>query len=127
MTTVFDRQLEELRGVYPGGAETRLLVSGAVLIELKNVELPQGWNKKSTSIRFVVPVGYPFAVPDCFWSEADLSLDGGSPPQATNLQTIPETNEQGRWFSWHVQGWNPSRNNLVTYAKVIEQRLREPR
>jgi E2/UBC family protein E len=127
MTPILDRQLEELRQVYPNGAEPRTLPSGAVLIELRRVELPKGWNKPSTSIRFLVPVGYPFAAPDCFWADQDLRVHPNTQPQATNFQPIPEINSPGLWFSWHVQGWNPSRNNLVTFVKVIEQRLKEAR
>lgn len=124
---ILDRQLEELRRVYPDGVETRTLPSGVVLIELKNVRLSKGWNRNSTFVRFVVPVGYPFAAPDCFWTDHDLRLESGAQPQATNFQPIPEGNVPGMWFSWHVQGWNPNRSNLVTYAKVIEQRLKEIR
>jgi len=127
MMNILERQLEELRQVYSGGAEPRTLPSGAVLIELKSVALPPGWNRASTSVRFVVPVGYPFAAPDCFWADNDLRLASGTQPQATNFQPIPEANLPGLWFSWHVQGWNPNRSNLVTYAKVIEQRLKEIR
>jgi hypothetical protein len=127
MMSILDRQLEELRQVYPTGAEATTLPSGAVLIELKSVALPQGWSKPTTSIRFVVPVGYPFAAPDCFWADNDLRIAPTAQPQATNFQAIPEVNAPGLWFSWHVQGWNPNRNNLVTYAKVIEQRLKELR
>jgi hypothetical protein len=125
--SILDRQLEELREVYPAGVDTKTLPSGAVLIELKGVTLPVGWNKPSTSIRFLVPVGYPFAAPDCFWADDALRLDPNRQPQATNFQAIPEANAPGLWFSWHVQGWNPNRSNLVTYAKVIEQRLKDLR
>jgi hypothetical protein len=127
MTPILERQLEELRQVYSSGADIKPLPSGAFLIELKSVVLPSGWNKSNTSIRFVVPVGYPFAAPDCFWADTDLRVAPSTQPQATNFQPIPEINAPGLWFSWHVQGWNPNRNNLVTYAKVIEQRLKELR
>jgi len=127
MMDILQRQLEDLRKAYPAGAELTQLPSGAVLIELKDVRLPPGWNRGTTSIRFVVPVGYPFAAPDCFWTENDLRLSPNTQPQATNFQPIPELNRPGMWFSWHVQGWNPNHSNLVTYAKVIEQRLKELR
>lgn len=127
MISLLERQLEELRQVYPNGAEATTLPSGAVLIELKGVALPPGWNKSSTSIRFMVPVGYPFAAPDCFWADNDLRISPATQPQASSCQAIPEANLPALWFSWHVQGWNANRNNLVTYAKVIEQRLKEIR
>jgi hypothetical protein len=127
MMNILERQLEELRRVYSGGAEIRALPSGAALVELKSVALPPGWNRNGTSVRFVVPVGYPFAAPDCFWADNDLRLAAGTQPQATNFQPIPEVNLPGLWFSWHVQGWNPNHSNLVTYSKVIEQRLKDIR
>lgn len=127
MMNILDRQLEELRRVYSAGAEARPLPSGAVLIELNNVVLPPGWNRPTTCVRFLVPVGYPYAAPDCFWADSDLRLAPGTQPQATSFQPIPEANLPGLWFSWHVQGWNPNSSNLVSYAKVIEKRLREIR
>lgn len=125
--SILERQLEDLRRAYPGGVQTTRLPSGAVLIEVKDLPLSNGWNRANTSVRFVVPVGYPFAAPDCFWTDQDLRLAPNVQPQATNFQAIPEANQPGLWFSWHVQGWNPNQNNLVTYAKVIEQRLKELR
>jgi hypothetical protein len=127
MMEILERQLEELRKVYSGGVDVTALPSGAVMIELKSVVLPGGWNRPTTSVRFLVPLGYPFAAPDCFWADRDLRLDPDSQPQATNFQPIPEVNLPGMWFSWHVQEWNPNHSNLVTYAKVIEQRLKELR
>lgn len=120
-------QLAELRRVYGDGASVRLMPGGAQLITIPEVKLLPGWSKSETSIRFVAPVGYPFAAPDCFWADPDLRLQNGGEPQASNGQAVPELNEAGRWFSWHVQNWNPNQNNLVTYAKIIEQRLREVR
>lgn len=120
-------QLAELRRVYGDQANVRQLPGGAYLVTIPPVKLAPGWNKAETSIRFIAPVGYPFAAPDCFWADPDLRLQGGGEPQASNGQAIPEVNEPGRWFSWHVQNWNPNQNNLVTYAKITEQRLREVR
>jgi hypothetical protein len=120
-------QSVELCRVYGENADVRPLPGGASLITIPVVKLPSGWSKEVTTIRFIAPVGYPIAAPDCFWADADLRLEGGGEPQASNGQAIPEVNEPGRWFSWHVQNWNPNLNNLVTYAKIIEQRLREVR
>jgi Prokaryotic E2 family E len=127
MTEILNRQLEELRKVYSAGVKDTTLPSGVVLVELEKVPLPPGWNQESTLVRFLIPVGYPFAAPDCFWTEKDLRIAPTKQPQATNFQPIPEANLPGMWFSWHVQGWNPNRSNLVTYAKVIEQRLKDIR
>lgn len=121
--TPFERQLHDLKEVAPG-AEGRPLASGATLIMIPNVSLPSGWNATVTSIRFLAPVGYPFAAPDCFWADATLRLKSGTGmPQASNVQPIPETNENGLWFSWHVSTWNPNRDSLITYFNIIKTRL----
>jgi E2/UBC family protein E len=127
MTAIVQRQLEELQQLYRTGVRHQELGSGAILIEISGVVLPAGWTKPSTSIRFIAPVGYPFAAPDCFWTDEDLRISPGVQPQSTNFQPIPEANLPGMWFSWHVQGWNPNRNTLVTFAKLIEQRLADLR
>jgi len=127
MTELVADQLVKLSDVYNGRVDKRELGNGTVLVTLKDVRLPVGWNKERTSVRYVIPVGYPFAAPDCFWADRDLSLANGVRPQATNVQVIPEANEDGLWFSWHVQGWNPSHGSLVMYAKMIERRLADGR
>jgi hypothetical protein len=117
-------QLDELRQRY-ADVRTQPLTGGATLVTVGSVPLPAGWGKASTSIRFLVPAGYPFAAPDCFWADNDLLLEGGRMPcNASNHNTIPETAESGLWFSWHVQGWNPNRDTLSSWMNTIADRLR---
>lgn len=107
--------------------------NGATLIEVGNVDIKgQGWNRDVAKILFVAPPGYPAAQPDCFWVEpAELRLAGGGTPQASNdANPIPSDVHPGRkttWFSWHLQSWNPSKDNLETYFKVIMRRLEPAR
>lgn len=104
-----------------------ILSNGAHLIAVDNVHLPEGWNREKVTLLFVAPPGYPSAQPDCFWLEpGGLRLAGGLTPQASNdANPIPgdETPRSTTWFSWHLQGWNPNRDSLVTYFNVIKQRL----
>jgi hypothetical protein len=104
------------------------LPEGGAVITLPDYPLPSGWSRPQTTITFVAPVGYPLAKPDCFWASPDLRLENGAMPQATNLQ--PVTGRSGPpqlWFSWHVGQWNPNRDTLLTYLRVIERRLGEVR
>jgi len=124
--TPFQQQFSILKGVY-GNAFTQDLPSGAVIIVLPDFPLPGGWSQNRTEIRFVAPVGFPLAKPDCFWADPNLRLNGGAMPQSSNLTPIPETTEPRLWFSWHTAQWNPNRDNLMTYLRVIEKRLQEIR
>src|SRR5437016_1789483 len=94
-------------------------MGGAVLVVVPGFKLPRGWSKSTATIRFVVPLGYPVARPDCFWADPDLRLEGNRTPQNTGFNLIPGTQEQLLWFSWHLQDWNANQSSLLTWLKVI--------
>lgn len=107
--------------------ETVQMPNGGILIRIPAVPI-QGWNRNAADILFVAPPGYPAAQPDCFWIEpAGFRLADGSTPQNSNdANPIPGDVQPGRgttWFSWHLQGWNPSRDTLKTFFNVILNRL----
>ena len=89
--------------------------------------MPAGWNKPQTAVHLMAPQGYPFAQPDCFWAEQDLRLSSGAFPQNANLTNpIPHLGQPMLWFSWHLQTWNATRDDLMTWLTVIRQRLAQP-
>lgn len=125
-----DTDIEELRHEFPHCLVVTQLPSGAQMIEISNYQMPEGWDTKVAKIIFLAPAGYPAAQPDCFWVEpGDLRFNGGQTPQSTNnANPIPEVGlRNSTWFSWHVQTWNPNKDTLMTFFKVIEQRLSPPR
>lgn len=124
--TPLQQQFELLRATYPD-ATLEMLPSGAALVTVPEVELPRGWSQPATTVRFLAPVGYPLARPDCFWADVGLRLEGGAMPSATNLTPIPEVNVPQLWFSWHVGQWNPNRDGLLSYFRVVLERLRTPK
>lgn len=108
------------------------LPNGGTLIRLPEVKLVDGWNRPSAIVLFVAPPGYPGAQPDCFWVEPTgvRLANGGTPQNSNDSNPIPGDVEPGRkttWFSWHVQGWNPNTNTLLTYFNIILQRLKPAR
>lgn len=126
MHPLVERQLEELRN---RKVEFELIgnTDGEFVIKFPGIKLPQGWSQDETSARIVVPAGYPFAAPDCFWVDPGLTLANGIPPQASNQQVLPHTGEMTTWFSWHVSGWNPNRDTLLSFYRLILRRLHEVR
>lgn len=107
--------------------ETVQMPNGGTLIRIPAVPV-QGWNRDVADILFVAPPGYPAAQPDCFWVEpAGFRLaNGGTPQNSNDANPIPGDIQPGRgttWFSWHLQGWNPSRDTLKTFFNVILNRL----
>jgi len=98
---------------------------GSVHIVLESVRLPFGWSQATTRVAFVLPVGYPAAQPDCFFTEESLRLASGALPQNAGMQQLGNTT--WLWFSWHLTRWTPGRDNAVTFAHFIESRLANAR
>jgi len=119
-------QFEILKGEF-SKADLQMLPSGAALITIPDFQLPKGWSQGNTTVKFLAPVGYPFAKPDCFWIDEQVRLQNQAMPQSARFEPIPEVNGNHLWFSWHVGPWNPNRDNLSTYIRVIENRLKDPR
>lgn len=122
MIGIPEQQFVSVAERYPG-SELRPMDDGARIAVIDNVVLRPGlWNKPSTKIGFVVPVGYPMARPDCFWADGDLRLaNGGMPKNAQfNAQYFFA---DWLWFSYHPVQWDTSRDTLITYVRLIKQRL----
>lgn len=127
--TPVEQQLEALRSRFTG-AELVPAPSVVGVIVIPGVKLPAGWNQPATNVKFIVPAGFPLAALDCFWTSPDLRLLSGALPQNAQIQDPPPTIPGGGphlWFSWHVASWNPGRDTLLTYMRVIQDRFRELR
>jgi len=99
---------------------------------VKKFALPPGWNKATTSVLIEIPAGYPATPPDNFYTDSDLLLAGGNPPDAaTSAREF--AGRAWRQFSWHLSDateWQPHADpqlghNLVTFLSGAEQRLSE--
>lgn len=118
--------LERLRSRVDSATMREIPGTGWV-VRVPEVVLPQGWSKPSTTVVFVAPQGYPFAKPDCFWTDPDLRLANGNLPQNAQMTNpIPGIPDSLLWFSWHVDPWNPNRDDFVTWFALIKQRLAQP-
>ena len=116
-----------LQQQFPGASAARL-PSGAYLVTVPDFPVCAGWTLSRTTVWFIVPVGYPYANPDCFWVDKGLQLATGAMPQNSNITVVPETNITGIWFSWHLaHPWNPNTDTLLTWTAVISNRLRAAR
>ena len=124
--TPIEQQFEVLRGHFPQATSQRL-PDGSYLVVIPSYELPDGWSKEKVDLKFIAPVGYPLARPDCFWADADLRLKTNAVPMNTGPNPLPYATGAHLWFSWHVATWNPNNDNLLTYFYVIKRRLHDPR
>ena len=101
--------------------------NGTHIVEIPEFQLPAGWSRSKTTVYFVVPVGYPQARPDTFWSDPGLTLTSGATPQSTGANQPQGLPAGLLWFSWHPRSWNPNADSLSTYARFIAGRFQERR
>lgn len=121
---IVERQLAALKSTFPNASLVQLS-DGTSLISVPDFPLPSGWNKSTTGVWFVLPVGYDSgARPDCFWSDLDLRLANGNDPQNSNQQQLPGTGGTARWFSWHLTTWSAATDTILTYLNSIRDRFR---
>lgn len=114
-----DAQFAALQQAYPD-AELTHQPDGTAWVKVPGVPLTPAWAETHVTVKFVVPNGYPASPLDCFWAERPLTLRSGAAP-ANSGQNVPFPNDL--WFSYHLQGWSPTANSLLTYVGVIRQRL----
>ena len=120
-----DQALSRLKRKYPGSLLQRR-PDGTALITIPEFRLSPHWNKPKTSLMFILPVGYPLAPPDTFWTDADLRLAHGGFPSNTDLNTRYGGPEPRLWFSFHPATWSPSQDDALTFVQLIRQRLTSP-
>jgi hypothetical protein len=126
VTSVADSHLAALRRRWKR-ASLIGLADGTRLVTVPGMSLPDGWNQTETTVHFLVPVGFPISRPDCFYADANLKLANGNLPMNANVQAMPGSTSQQLWFSWHLASWNPAVDTLMTFMRVIEDRLRQAR
>lgn len=100
-------------------------VDGQRVLIVPGVPTGSGWSPAETTLRVIVPAGFPQVHPDCFYAEPQLRLVTGSEPTSSSLQVV--LGGHYRWFSWHLTGWNPQTGSLEQYVRFCERRLRDPR
>lgn len=125
MKSLFEVHFQSLSEAYPG-ATYEVRPDGARRIRVPGYAMPAGWNTAVTTIYFIVSPSYPMAQPDCFWTDPQLRLASGAMPQNTSVNNNYGP-ENLLWFSWHASRWDPNRDSLLTYLKVIGRRLQECR
>jgi hypothetical protein len=126
MSSVRQDDWNHLAAKYPG-ATIADAPDGTAMVSLPRVPLPAGWSLASVCVWFLVPVGYPAAQPDCFWTSSELRLASGAMPSNSGIQDVGATGGRALWFSWHPTTWRPAHDGLATFAHFIVRRFDDAR
>ncbi len=126
MSAVRPQEWEQLVECFPDCTVTGA-TDGSSLVSIPSVQVPAGWSEPTTSIWFLVPVGYPAAQPDCFWASHGLRLASGGMPANSGQQQLPALGIPVLWFSWHLATWRTSIDSLLTYTRFALRRFDDAR
>lgn len=89
---------------------------------VRNVALPQGWNRNEVDMLLRTTTVYPASEMDMFWVSPDLRLASGAVPQAGSEEG--HFGESWLRFSWHRNApWSPGRDDLVSHFEFCRARL----
>ncbi len=116
-----DKEINELRETWT------LEVSeepDTINIIFKHFPIAYGYSLSACDLLVRVPRSYPDAGPDMFWTVPELTLQGGSIPQAAG-EIVNYLGRPWRRFSWHGPPWNSTHQNMHSFVEFIRRRLRE--
>ena len=119
------REVELLRQQYPQ------VEHGPDLdwVMFKDFSLPPGWDRDTTDVLVLIPLGYPETAPDNFYVRNGLHLlSGNAPGNFAEGQVV--LGDSWAQFSYHADTWAPTRDlwsgdTLVTFMVAVERRLKE--
>jgi hypothetical protein len=94
---------------------------GFINLIFKDFPIPPGYNRSTADLLVRMPMAYPDAGPDMFWTIPELTLRNGAAPQAGE-QLEMHVGRQWRRFSWHM-AWKPNAVNLRGFMDFIRSRL----
>jgi hypothetical protein len=143
----FESQLARLRSRYPGASATA--IKHGHLIVIPQMPTIGNWSTRAIEVRFVA---LPYSGwPTNFWAYPDIHVAGSGWPHHSfggiGKWWVPDETDEpfpngetgrsspmpgcpgfhGRWFQLRPQSWNPNRDSLFTFAKMIEMRLQDDR
>jgi len=94
---------------------------GVINLLFKDFPIPAGYNRSAADLLVRVPLAYPDAGPDMFWTAPELTLPNGSAPQCGDSIEM-HMGRRWRRFSWHAT-WRPNIDNLHGYVHFVRRRL----
>jgi Prokaryotic E2 family E/Multiubiquitin len=123
--TLLDRIAQEVAALEQefGRCEARPQPDGTIALIIGPVDLPDGWATRASRIVLVVPPGYPDQRPTGFFADQGLTLVGGAAPKCSGQSTA--AGEQMTSFCWNPANWDPAKDGLWKYAKLMAERFDE--
>lgn len=120
--TVPDLLAEHIDTLRSQGFDIDVIDGPEICIIFNNYTAPKIWSRNMVDLLVVAHPSYPNAKMDMFWVDPPLTLKDGREPKS--VSTVNKCSRNWQQFSWHVNTWNPAKDNLITYLDVVNDRLR---
>jgi hypothetical protein len=117
-----ETEVEKIRAEF-GACDVRPQPDGSVVLVIGPVALDSGWGRAESRIFLVVPPGYPEQRPQGFFADGGLTLAGGAQAKCSGQTVI--AGEAVTTFCWNPQLWDPAKDDLWKYAKLMAERFDE--
>lgn len=121
---VINKEVEEILLHFPG---THVIQKNDVFnLVIPSYPLPGSLNRAASMLLVEIPSSYPNGKPDMFWLDEEIRLKTGEiPKSAETTNDVLANGKMWRRFSWHLEKWDPVRDNLVMYLEFIDRRLNQ--
>ena len=130
-TVLPEDDVQYLSGKHPNSIVRQ--VGSELHVILKDFTFPAYYSPQVSDLLLRLPVGYPNASPDMFWTRPSIKLVSGVWPKACMHHEVPgsglgsEVYENIAWQRWsrHFQGgWIVGRHGLQFFVGTIIQELK---
>jgi Multiubiquitin/Prokaryotic E2 family E len=115
-------EVERIRTEF-GTCDVRPQPDGSVVLVIGPVALNSGWSRAESRIFLVVPPGYPEQQPTGFFADGGLALAAGTQAKCSGQGNV--AGEAATSFCWNPQLWDPGKDDLWKYAKLMAERFDE--
>jgi hypothetical protein len=115
-------EIEKLRAEF-GSCDARPQPDGSVVLAVGPVALNSGWGCGESRIFLVVPPGHPEQRPQGFFADGGLTLVGGTAAKCSGQANV--AGEAVTSFCWNPELWDPAKDDLWKYAKLMAERFDE--
>jgi Multiubiquitin/Prokaryotic E2 family E len=115
-------EVEKIRAEFDA-CDVRPQENGSVVLVIGPVALDSGWSRAESRIFLVVPPGYPEQRPEGFHADGGLTLADGATSKCSGQNAVG--GESTTFFCWNPELWDPSKDDLWKYAKLMAERFDE--
>ncbi len=100
-------------------------VGALVHVVVHEYALPQGYRPSVVDLLLRLPVNFPLAAPDMFWTDPEVRLSSGGYPAASSHFEEYGGRRWQRWSRHFAQAWRVGTDNLRTFWGSIRRELQK--